>query len=80
MAFMISRERDNISSVDDVINAFKALAENSERPYITREELRSVSYPLKRFVLNQLIDLCLLFNLESTTRPGRVLYTNDDSV
>jgi len=39
MAFMISRETDNISSVDDVINAFKALTENSERPYITREEL-----------------------------------------
>lgn len=41
MAFMISRETDNISSVDDVINAFKALTENSERPFITREELRS---------------------------------------
>lgn len=39
MAFMISRETDNISSVDDVINAFKALTENSERLYITREEL-----------------------------------------
>ena len=41
MAFMISRETDNISSVEDVINAFKALTENSERPYITREELQS---------------------------------------
>lgn len=43
MAFMISRETENISSEDDVINAFKALTENSERPYITREELISVS-------------------------------------
>jgi len=41
MAFMISRETDNISSVDDVINAFKALTDNSERPYITREELEA---------------------------------------
>lgn len=41
MAFMISRETDNISSVADVINAFKALTENGERPYITREELVS---------------------------------------
>ena len=41
MAFMISRETDNISSVDDVINAFKALTENGERPFITREELVS---------------------------------------
>jgi len=39
MAFMISRETDNISSVDDVINAFKALTENGDRPYITKEEL-----------------------------------------
>ncbi len=43
MAFMISRETDNISSVDDVINAFKALTENGDRPYITREELSVVS-------------------------------------
>jgi len=41
MAFMINKETDNISSVDDVINAFKALTENGERPYITREELAS---------------------------------------
>lgn len=39
MAFMISKETDNISSVGDVINAFKALTENGERPYITKEEL-----------------------------------------
>ncbi|RNA32314.1 spectrin alpha non-erythrocytic 1 [Brachionus plicatilis] len=41
MAFMISRETDNISSVDDVINAFKALTENGDRLFITREELVS---------------------------------------
>ena len=39
MAFMISRETDNISSVADVLNAFKALTDKGERPYITREEL-----------------------------------------
>lgn len=43
MAFMISRETDNISSVADVINAFKALTENGERPYITKEELYAVN-------------------------------------
>lgn len=42
MAFMISRETDNISSVADVINAFKALTENGDRPYITKEELYAV--------------------------------------
>ncbi len=39
MAFMISRETDNISSVADVLNAFKALTDKGERQYITREEL-----------------------------------------
>jgi spectrin alpha len=40
MAFMISKETDNISSVADVINAFKALTENGDRPFITKEELQ----------------------------------------
>jgi spectrin alpha len=40
MAFMISRETENISSVADVINAFKALTQNGEQPYITKEELQ----------------------------------------
>ena len=43
MSFMISKETDNISSVSDVINAFRALTENGERPYITRDEITSVS-------------------------------------
>ena len=42
MAFMISRETENISSISDVIAAFKALTESSDRPYITREELAAV--------------------------------------
>jgi spectrin alpha len=41
MSFMISKETDNISSVSDVINAFRALTENGERSYITREEIVS---------------------------------------
>jgi spectrin alpha len=39
MSFMISKETDNISSVSDVINAFRALTENGERSYITRDEI-----------------------------------------
>ncbi len=51
MAFMISRETDNISSVEDVINAFKALTENGDRPYITREELSVVKFYFLRIIL-----------------------------
>ena len=43
MTFMISRETENVSSIDDVVLAFKSLTENSERPFITRDELFAVS-------------------------------------
>jgi len=39
MTFMISRETENVSSIDDVVLAFKSLTENSERQFITRDEL-----------------------------------------
>ena len=42
MTFMVSRETENVSSIDDVVLAFKSLTENSERPYITRDELYAV--------------------------------------
>jgi len=42
MAFMISRETENVTSSEEVENAFKAIA-NNERPYVTSEELYSVS-------------------------------------
>ncbi|RWS27338.1 hypothetical protein B4U80_10632, partial [Leptotrombidium deliense] len=38
MAFMISRETENVTSSEEVENAFKAIAVN-ERPYVTAEEL-----------------------------------------
>jgi len=46
MTFMISRETENVSSIDDVVLAFKSLTENSERPYITRDELYAVSFSI----------------------------------
>ena len=54
MALMISRETENISSISDVIAAFKALTESSDRPYITREELAAVSrFYLVKIILNK---------------------------
>lgn len=41
MAFMISRETEMVKSKEDFENAFRAIAE--ERPYVTSEELYSVS-------------------------------------
>lgn len=42
MSFLIRKETDNISSMDDVVDAFKALTENGNKPYITKKELYSV--------------------------------------
>ncbi|KAF6025615.1 alpha-Spec [Bugula neritina] len=39
MAFMISRETENIQSISDIIQAFRALTQNAEKPYITSNEI-----------------------------------------
>lgn len=42
MAFMISRETENVRSSEEVENAFRAIT-SGERPYVTAEELYAVS-------------------------------------
>ena len=42
MAFMISRETENVQSSTEVENAFRALT-SGEKPYITSQELYAVS-------------------------------------
>lgn len=42
MAFMISRETENIQSISDIIQAFRALTQNAEKPYITSNEIYAV--------------------------------------
>lgn len=43
MAFMISRETENVQSSEEIENAFRALSAEY-RPYVTAEELYSVSF------------------------------------
>jgi len=38
MAFMISKETENVQSSEEIENAFRAIT-NGERPYVTKEEL-----------------------------------------
>jgi len=38
MAFMISKETENVQSSEEIENAFKAIA-SGDRPYVTKEEL-----------------------------------------
>jgi spectrin alpha len=41
MAFLISRETENVQSSEDIEQAFKAITLNGERPYVTNDELFS---------------------------------------
>lgn len=42
MAFMISKETENVQSSEEIENAFRAITA-SDRPYVTKEELYAVS-------------------------------------
>jgi len=66
MTFMISRETENVSSIDDVVLAFKSLTENSERSYITRDELFAVRIFIFLLLINIKFDLFLFFYIEFT--------------
>lgn len=48
IAFMISKETENVQSYEEIENAFKAITA-SDRPYVTKDELYSVS--LSSFLL-----------------------------
>ncbi|XP_065068119.1 spectrin alpha chain, non-erythrocytic 1-like [Rhopilema esculentum] len=39
IAFMISRETENVHSAKEVVDAFKAITEGGAKPYVTEEEL-----------------------------------------
>ena len=54
MAFMISRETENVQSAQDVEAAFRALT-SGDRPYITAQELYAVSVQGILFVSFDLI-------------------------
>ena len=42
IAFMISRETENVHSAKEVVDAFKAITEGGAKPYVTEEELYQV--------------------------------------
>lgn len=56
MAFMISRETENVASKKDVEDAFKALTADGDKPYIIGSELYQVR------VLKLLISINLACN------------------
>ena len=47
MAFMISKETENVQSSEEIENAFRAITA-ADRPYVTSEELYAVSFSFYR--------------------------------
>lgn len=41
IAFMISKETENVQSYEEIENAFRAISTQSDRPYVTKDELYS---------------------------------------
>lgn len=66
IAFMISKETENVQSFEEIENAFRAITSASDRPYVTKDELYSVSWIIKEVfegVVNLIFYVCLLQNL-----------------
>lgn len=49
MAFMISKETENVQSSEEIENAFRAITA-ADRPYVTKEELYAVSANILRSI------------------------------
>lgn len=43
MAFMISKETENVQSSEEIENAFRAITAHQDRAYVTKDELYAVS-------------------------------------
>lgn len=84
MAFMISKETENVQSSQEIENAFRAITA-ADRPYVTKEELYAVSI----FRIFHICDdspscvMLLTFGLsfaEPHERDGRLLCGEDETV
>ena len=69
MAFMISRETENVQSAQDVEAAFRALT-SSDRPFITSQELYAVSHTRVTSLMHL---MCTVSNLDSVPPFSRCL-------
>jgi Ca2+ insensitive EF hand len=69
MAFMISKETENVQSSEEIENAFRAITAG-DRPYVTKEELYAVSQFLLICVWN-LTNFYLFIILRTSQKKWR---------
>lgn len=81
MAFMISKETENVQSSEEIENAFRAITA-ADRPYVTKEELYAVSTNILQSIQkyefyihshNNLLNIYIFISLEPHKRDGRLL-------
>lgn len=76
IAFMISKETENVQSYEEIENAFRAITASSDRPYVTKDELYSVSFVTFSWNFNSFF--CL--NLEPHEGNGRLLCNPHETI
>lgn len=79
IAFMISKETENVQSYEEIENAFRAITA-SERPYVTKEELYSVSVSLFTGIFKIESDNYHSECAEPHQGHGRLLHQSHESV
>lgn len=47
MAFMISKETENVQTSEEIENAFRAITTHQDRAYVTKDELYAVSIRIR---------------------------------
>lgn len=81
MAFMISKETENVQSSEEIENAFRAIT-NGERPYVTKEELYAVIKIFYHLFCKPILFIVFsqLFHIESHKRNGGLLRVPHESL
>lgn len=63
MAFMISRETENVRSAKEVEDAFRAITDGGKQPFVTEEELYQVDALVYNTSYNIFLKYMLVFIL-----------------
>lgn len=69
MAFMISKETENVQSSEEIENAFRAITAG-DRPYVTKEELYAVRIVVHAIIIYNLFNIGIYLFTEPHQRHG----------
>lgn len=80
MAFMISKETENVQSSEEIENAFRAITAG-DRPYVTKEELYAVRFISILFTISySSINIGVYLFIEPYQGYGRLLCCSYEAI